>query len=159
MTGEQVCLTVAAEFKKRKLSYFQVADQLGQSVQTVYNRISSKKYFSEGIAQKWSDVFGFNKVFLMTGEGSIDASQPFSPTSKLDDMTVLLVALDYLLVYAGNQDVRKMWNLLVQGKTEEYRKLEAKVTEDASIPHMRMPKSVLDRLQFLKAYDDFSIDL
>ena len=154
MTGEQVCLTVAAEFKKRKLSYSQVAEKLGQSLQTVYNRLSSKKYFSEGIAAKWSDIFGFNKVFLMTGEGSIDAPQSFSPTRNLNDLTVLLCALDFLFVYAGNEDVRKMWNLLIQGDIEEYRKLEEKVTKEISLPHMRMPKSIIDRLQFLKWYDD-----
>ena len=44
---------------------------LGQSTQTVYNRIASKRFFSPSIAERWAEIFGFNKVFLVTGEGTL----------------------------------------------------------------------------------------
>ena len=91
MTAEEVCRTIAAEFKLKGISYQQAATMLGQSTQTVYNRIASKKFFSPPIAERWAMVFGFNKVFLITGEGSLYVQRGLPSnldSSKLTQNTV-----------------------------------------------------------------------
>ena len=128
---------------------------LGQSVQTVCNRIASKRYFSRLVAEKWSAVFGFDKVFLMTGEGSINATRSF--IDYLDDMECLIFVIDHLLVMSQNETVRRMWHLIIDGKIDEFEKLEVSVL--ANNPgHMRLPRAFLERLRFLHDYSEWVID-
>ena len=48
----------------------EVATRLGCSQQAVSNQLSGRK-IGENVARKWADAFGFDLVYLMTGEGSL----------------------------------------------------------------------------------------
>ena len=47
-----------------------VATRLGCSQQAVSNQLSGRK-IGENVARKWAEAFGFDLVYLMTGEGSL----------------------------------------------------------------------------------------
>lgn len=52
------------------LTMTDVASRLGCSQQAVSNQLSGRK-IGENVARKWADEFGFNLVYLMTGEGTL----------------------------------------------------------------------------------------
>ena len=52
------------------LTMTEVAARLGCSQQAVSNQLSGRK-IGENVARKWADAFGFDLVYLMTGEGSL----------------------------------------------------------------------------------------
>ena len=65
---------VAREIKdylaKKGLTMTEVAARLGCSQQAVSNQLSGRK-IGENVARKWAEAFGFDLVYLMTGEGSL----------------------------------------------------------------------------------------
>ena len=65
---------VAREIKdylaKKGLTMTEVAARLGCSQQAVSNQLSGRK-IGENVARRWAEAFGFNLVYLMTGEGSL----------------------------------------------------------------------------------------
>lgn len=52
------------------LTMTEVASRLGCSQQAVSNQLSGRK-IGENVARKWAEVFGFDVVYLMTGEGRL----------------------------------------------------------------------------------------
>lgn len=153
MEGKDVCLAIAAYFKRNGITYEEAGRLLGQSKQTVYNRLSQKKFFGEVAANRWAKAFSFNKSFLMTGSGRLTDKVKWSFTDFIADSDVVPLILDYLFLYAG-VDIRQMWVHLQKGEFDEYRALEAKVLERLGLPHMRIPESLIERLRRLQEGDD-----
>ena len=56
----------------KNLTMTDVAARLGCSQQAVSNQLSGRK-MGQNVARKWADAFGFDLVYLMTGEGSLFA--------------------------------------------------------------------------------------
>ncbi len=65
---------IAREIKdylvEKGITMTEVAARLGCSQQAVSNQLSGRK-IGENVARKWSDAFGFDLIYLMTGEGSL----------------------------------------------------------------------------------------
>ncbi len=151
MTGEDVCLAVAADFKRNKISYDVAAKKLGQSVQTVYNRIASKKYFPVSVAKRWSEVFGFNMMFLMTGEGGLRHNTK-SMYDYFDNLEVLVLSVDYLMSFVEDKDVKTMWISMLESDFNSFREAEARL-KDRTGTVARFPIELQKRLEFLKEYE------
>lgn len=151
MTGEDVCLAVAADFKRNKMSYEEVAKKLGQSVQTVYNRISSKKYFPESVAIRWAKVFGFNRMFLMTGEGNL-RNVSRSMYDFLDNIEILVMCMDYLMSLVEDEDIKSMWIAMLMSDFNAFREAETRLKERNG-KVVRFPMELQKRLDFLKEYE------
>ena len=155
MTGEDVCLAIAADFKKNRISYEEAAKKLGQSVQTVYNRISSKRYFSPAIAERWANAFGFDKLFLMTGDGRLYRTSEKTIDDFFDNIEVMVMAVDYLLSKTNDADVEIMWHDMLSGNYKEFRETESKVNKERNLIS-RLPIQLQQRLDFLKDYEVYS---
>lgn len=71
-TPREVIKSLALDFKRRELGYADVAGLTGYRAQTIANIISSqKKYLCENQALRFSNAFGYDKKYLMTGEGDL----------------------------------------------------------------------------------------
>lgn len=74
---EDIHVKIAREIKdylvEKGLTMTEVAARLGCSQQAVSNQLSGRK-IGENVARKWAEEFGFNVVYLMTGEGSLIGS-------------------------------------------------------------------------------------
>lgn len=89
---------VAREIKDylvdKGLTMTDVAARLGCSQQAVSNQLSGRK-IGENVARKWADAFGFDLVYLMTGEGSLfpDGGQEHAAVSTDEPNTVPLLPI------------------------------------------------------------------
>lgn len=66
------------------LTMTEVANRLGCSQQAVSNQLSGRK-IGENVARKWAEAFGFDLVYLMTGEGSLMGKQEVASMAGLKD--------------------------------------------------------------------------
>lgn len=74
-TPREVIKSLALDFKRRDMNYMDVAKLTGYKAQTIANIISSQqKYFCAKQALRFSDAFGYNKDYLMTGNGQLSDS-------------------------------------------------------------------------------------
>lgn len=62
---------VSCDLKERNLSQTAIAEMMGLSRGTIASIFSSKEYFSEKHATLFSLALGYNKEFLMHGNGSL----------------------------------------------------------------------------------------
>lgn len=152
MSGEDVCLAIAADFKMNKISYEEAAGKLGQSVQTVYNRISSKRFFTQKTAEHWAAAFGYDRVFLMTGEGQLRKRSNDSIFDFTNNIEVLVFSVDYLFSRSNDAELKQMWSALVSCDFQEFRKIETTMNKQRS-QHGWLPMELQKRLEFLKDYD------
>lgn len=89
---------MAADFRKRNLSYAEVADLTGYKMQTIANIIASRKeYLTLGQATRFSNAFGYNMDFLTSGKGRLnredDVLYPSGEESPFNDDSRKLVTL------------------------------------------------------------------
>ena len=69
LTKEEICERIAADFKRRRITHQIAADKIGTTKQTISNQISGKKRFSQNMAKKFSEAFGYSVSWLLYGEG------------------------------------------------------------------------------------------
>ena len=82
---EDVLKVVAADFKINHLTHEEAAIRLKmRSKQTLSNLLSSKRYMSELNAERFHQAFGYNKAFLMTGNGSLYEGMPTRGAKDID---------------------------------------------------------------------------
>ena len=62
---------VDSYFLSNNISYKDAAKKLGVTPGAVSYQLSGKTPFGHKAAESWAQVFPFNKVFLITGEGSL----------------------------------------------------------------------------------------
>ena len=71
MNPEEVIKTMAADWRRRSMSYYDVAKITGYKYQTIANFMSSKNtFFTSAQALKFQPL-GYNLDFLMFGKGSL----------------------------------------------------------------------------------------
>ncbi len=136
---------MAADFRKRNLSYTDVANLTGYKMQTVANIIASRKeYLSIGQAARFVQAFGYNMDFLTSGKGRLnhdeDIIESFNDGKVFSSDSRKLVALmDMLSRYLCIIDdpallalYRNMLNLINETdgkKAYEYIKNQDKIFE------------------------------
>lgn len=69
LTKEEICERIAADFKRRRITHQIAAEKIGTTKQTISNQISGKKRFSQNMAKKFADAFGYSTTWLLYGEG------------------------------------------------------------------------------------------
>lgn len=134
-SSEEVCLSVAAFFKRNRISYDDAARALGQSKQTIYNRISSKKYFSPSVAKRWWEAFGFSEAFLVSGRGELMEEEGIEPSDNFPEggdvssqfdypEELIFLAADRLFALVEDKDIKGMWNSLLSGDMTKFMKYQ-----------------------------------
>lgn len=73
---KQVHEQLRAYFKEIGMSQVEIAEKLGVSKSTVNKFFLGYAKFGKAQAEKWHDLFGISKSFLLTGEGSIIDEEP-----------------------------------------------------------------------------------
>ena len=95
MTGHEKIAREIKDFLVDKgLTMTDVAARLGCSQQAVSNQLSGRK-MGQNVARKWAEAFGFDLVYLMTGEGSLFAKgeQPAIQSVSNEPDTVPLLPI------------------------------------------------------------------
>lgn len=97
-TPKEVFSAMAADFRKRNLSYEDVAKMTGYKKQTIANFIASRKdFFSRSQASRFAQTFGYNMDFLTSGKGRLshedDIIESFNDGKVFSDDSKKLVAL------------------------------------------------------------------
>lgn len=73
LTVPEICEEIRADFKRRRITHQIAADKIGTTKQTVSNQISGRKRFSQNMAKKFCDAFGYSIAWLLYGEGEMFA--------------------------------------------------------------------------------------
>lgn len=68
-------VSLRAWFKLKKMSQNEIAKTLGVTPATVSNLLTGRSTFGKLAAEKWSQAFGLNTVFLLTGEGKLEINE------------------------------------------------------------------------------------
>ena len=90
---EQVAREIKDFLVDKNLTMTEVASRLGCSQQAVSNQLSGRK-MGQNVARKWADAFGFDLVYLMTGEGSLfHMEDPQVPVAPNEPNTVPLLPI------------------------------------------------------------------
>lgn len=73
--AKDVCLAVKAYFAQQNIKLVDVARMLNATPQTITEHLSGERYFGKARADKYAELFGFNPIFLRTGEGALFSAQ------------------------------------------------------------------------------------
>ena len=98
---EQIAREIKDYLVAKGLTMTEVANRLGCSQQAVSNQLSGRK-IGENVARKWADAFGFDLVYLMTGEGSLIPKQEFLSMTTLIEERRNTVPLLPIFAQAGS---------------------------------------------------------
>lgn len=71
LTTQEICDAISKDFKRRRITRQIAADKIGTTKQTITNQIGGKKRFSQNMAKKFSDAFGYSIIWLLYGEGEM----------------------------------------------------------------------------------------
>lgn len=74
MDAKTITNTVRAYFAQEQMTMAQVAERLGVTPPAVTNQLNGR-IFSTKMARKYADEFGFSMDYLLTGKGSLLASE------------------------------------------------------------------------------------
>lgn len=144
LTTKEICEEIAADFKRQRITHQKAAERIGTSKQTISNQISGKKRFSQSMAKKFSDVFGYSIPWLLYGEGEkykeghvsfvIDAKEGMVYYSSnldqiLKEQRKLQVAYR-LLQILNNKVAISAFKAYLDGDYEEYETLRDKLEHD-----------------------------
>lgn len=75
---KEVARAIKAWLEDNGYTMIMVAEKLGTSPQAASNAIAGNRYFGRTLALKWSEAFGFNPTYLMTGDGTLIGNAPRS---------------------------------------------------------------------------------
>ncbi len=82
---EKVSRALANFFKSNRITQEQVASKLDCSQAYISGLLSNKRSFGKKSATKWSEAFGFNPLWLMTGEGDMFMDDAMGMATKIYD--------------------------------------------------------------------------
>lgn len=68
---KDVCLAVKSFFAANGIKVNDVAKRFGVKPQTITGQLSGERLFGRKNAERYAEAFGFDVVYLMTGEGSL----------------------------------------------------------------------------------------
>lgn len=151
LSTKEICSVIASDFKRQRITHQMAAERIGTTKQTISNQISGKKRFSQAMAKKFSDQFGYSIPWLLYGEGE---------KYKEGHVHLVLNAQDEKVYYSGNLETvlkegRKLrmaerllqilnnkvaisaFNAYLAGDYEEYETLLDKLESDYAydLPH------------------------
>lgn len=121
-------------FADKGLSQTKVAEMVGTSQQTVSELLSSRN-FGKKTAMKWSEVFGFNPAWLLTGEGVMmlaDKHTAEQPASVAPVDTQHGITSKMIVELGANAVATQILELVQTGELytkTQVAKLEAKITQ------------------------------
>lgn len=72
-------------------SLAKVAEMFDSSPQSVSNSLSGDRFMGPNLAKKWAEAFGFNEVYLRTGEGQLISDN--QPKKEKTDMEKAIEAI------------------------------------------------------------------
>lgn len=109
---EQAKLTsLRAWFKSKKMRQNEIAKTLGVTPATVSNLLTGRSTFGKLAAERWSQAFGLNAVFLLTGEGKLEINEKTMEEIVADYMkkhnahNVALACIRAMLEMSGSGDI------------------------------------------------------
>lgn len=76
-------------FEKKGINQQEIADALGVSQTYVNAILNGKKAIGKKSADKFANLFGLSKSFLLTGEGEPEKTTEFSPQSNIDTSSLV----------------------------------------------------------------------
>lgn len=87
-TAKDMSRAVKAWLSDNGYTMIGIAEMFGTSQQAISNALNGSRFLGRNLATKWAEAFGFNKVYLMTGEGSLFDTDTI-PSVPADDGQVL----------------------------------------------------------------------
>ena len=84
---EMVHEKLRSYFKEIGMSQVEIAEKLGVSKTTVNNLLTGYSKFGKAQAEKWSELFGISKSFLLTGDGSINEEENSKNEERIESLT------------------------------------------------------------------------
>lgn len=137
-----VCLTLKNDFKARKLTYRDVALEVGMSPKSFNNQMMGKLPFSNKLIQNLVNHFGYNPNFLISGTGHLyPVYNPFNhsdgtPPNVYNDMQRLgfemeaLGAAEKLLNILNNKLAIEAFHAISNDEHEKYKMLLQRLKDD-----------------------------
>lgn len=130
---------VAKELKKwfrvHGKAYSDVASDLGVSVQFVSMVANGKKSIGKELAEKFFNLYGLSRSFLLTGEGSIDGNEKqYTTEQPIDQGSLVNAAL------AAKDETIAALHKSIEAKEEVI------IAKDEVISYLRQQVSVLNQL-------------
>ena len=92
---ERIAREIKDYLVEKGITMSEAASRLGCSQQAVSNQLSGRK-IGENVARKWAEEFGFDLVYMMTGEGSLvkrSGVSTFAADAKYAPHTVPLLPI------------------------------------------------------------------
>lgn len=111
MDEQAKLVSLRAWFKSKKMRQNQIAKTLGVTPATVSNLLTGRSTFGKLAAERWSQAFGLNAVFLLTGEGKIEINEKTMEEIVRDYMKshnahkVALACIRAMLEMSGSGDI------------------------------------------------------
>lgn len=68
LTTREICKAISKDFKLRGITQQIAADKIGTSRAVISNQLTGKRGFSQNMAKKFSNAFGYSIIWLLYGE-------------------------------------------------------------------------------------------
>ena len=91
MDIKKICLEIKMYLKEHGISIADAAKMMGEPESFAYNSLSGQSGFGAERAKKWAEAFGFNEVYLRTGEGQLISDN--QPKKEKKDMEKAIEAI------------------------------------------------------------------
>lgn len=96
-------------------SLAKVAEMFDSSPQSVSNSLSGDRFMGPNLAKKWAEAFGFNEVYLRTGEGQLIANnQPKKEKTEMEKAIEAIQSSNQITLKAQEQTDRLLSLLELQ---------------------------------------------
>lgn len=96
-------------------SLAKVAEMFDSSPQSVSNSLSGDRFMGPNLAKKWAEAFGFNEVYLRTGEGQlISDNQPKKEKTDMEKAIEAIQSSNQITLKAQEQTDRLLSLLELQ---------------------------------------------
>ena len=139
---KEICVAIALDFKRRKISHQEAAEQIGKTKASISNQISGKKPFSKGMAELFASAFNYNVDFLLYGKGDLlgidakDFSKYTVSSIDADNLDAsllphLIEAADSIIHLSNNELAIDTWNALIMGDFEGYKSKISDLSNDS----------------------------
>lgn len=102
-------------------SLAKVAEMFDSSPQSVSNSLSGDRFMGPNLAKKWAEAFGFNEVYLRTGEGQlISDNQPKKEKTDIEKAIEAIQSSNQITLKAQEQTDRLLSLLELQMGTKPW---------------------------------------
>jgi len=102
-------------------SLAKVAEMFDSSPQSVSNSLSGDRFMGPNLAKKWAEAFGFNEVYLRTGEGQlISDNQPKKEKTDMEKAIEAIQSSNQITLKAQEQTDRLLSLLELQMGTKPW---------------------------------------